>query len=221
MSLEISDSIKWVKGVGPKKAQLLSGLNIFTIRDFLYLSPRKYLDRSQIKLIKDIRVNEEVTVDGKVISVNSRKSRKGKLLCDVAIYDGSGIVVGRWFNQPWVKDKFNKDDHLIFSGKVEFFKGIYILNPEYEFLTEEDTELIHTGRIIPIYPLTRGLGQRFMRRTVNFIFQNSLGIKLGAIKNNTDVLILLTELVLRKISIPPTLQKYLIPDDNFLFGEMV
>ena len=174
MSLEISDSVQWVKGVGPKKSKLLSGLNVFTIRDFFYLPPRKYLDRSEIKLIKDIRVNEEVTVEGKVVSVNSRRTRKRKLLCDVSTYDGSGIVVGRWFNQSWVKDRFNKGDRLFFSGKVEFYKGLYILNPDYEFLTEEETELIHTGRIIPIYPLTKDLGQRFMRRTVNYVLQNFL-----------------------------------------------
>ncbi len=178
MSLEISDSIQWVKGVGPKKAELLSGLNVFTIRDFLYLPPRKYLDRSEIKPIKDIRVNDEVTVEGKVVSVNSRRSRKGKLLCDVSVYDGSGIVVGRWFNQAWVKNRFKAGDHLFFSGKVEFFRGLYILNPDYEFLTEEETELIHTGRIIPIYPLTKDLGQRFMRRTVNYVLQNFLA-KIG------------------------------------------
>jgi len=172
LSLEISDSIQWIKGVGPKKAQLLSGLNVFTIRDFLYLPPRKYLDRSEIKTIKDIRINEAVTVEGKVVSVNSRRSRKGKLLCDVAVYDGSGIVVGRWFNQSWVKDRFEVGDRLFFSGKVEFYKGLYIVNPDYEFLSEEDTELIHAGRIIPVYPLTKDLGQRFMRRTINYILQN-------------------------------------------------
>ena len=172
MSLEISDSIKWIKGVGPKKAKLLSGLNVFTIRDFLLFPPRRYLDRSEIKLIKDVRVNDEVTIEGKVVSVNSRRSRKGKLICDVAVYDGSGMIVGRWFNQSWVKDRFNRGDQLLFSGKVEFFKGIYMVNPEYEFLSEEDTEFIHTGRIIPVYPLTRDLGQRFMRRTINYILQN-------------------------------------------------
>lgn len=174
MSLEISDSVQWVKGVGPKKAKLLSSLNVFTIRDFLYLPPRKYLDRSEIKPIRDIRVNEEITVEGKVISVNSRRSRKGKLLTDIALYDGSGIVVGRWFNQSWVKDRFKAGDRLLFSGKVEFYKGVYIVNPDYEFLSEEDTELIHTGRIIPIYPLTKDLGQRFMRKTINYILQNLL-----------------------------------------------
>ena len=174
MSLEIFDSIQWIKGVGPRKAELLSALNVFTIRDFLYLSPRRYLDRSEIKPIRDVRVNDEVTVEGKIVSVNSRRSRKGKLLCDVAIYDSTGIIVGRWFNQLWVKDKFNKGDRVFFSGKVEFFRGLYIVNPDYEFLTEEETELIHTGRIIPVYPLTKNLGQRFMRRTASNILQNFL-----------------------------------------------
>jgi ATP-dependent DNA helicase RecG len=174
LSLGIYDSIKWVKGVGPKKAKLLSQLNIITVRDFLYLAPRRYLDRSEIKSIRDIRINEEVTIEGDIVSVSSRRTRKGKLLTDVAMYDKTGIVVGRWFNQPWVKERFKRGDHLFLSGKVEYFKGLYILNPDYEFLTDEETELIHTGRIIPIYPLTKDIGQRFMRRTVNYIIQSLL-----------------------------------------------
>lgn len=175
LSLKISDSIKWVKGVGPRKAKLFSELNVTTVKDFLYLSPRKYLDRSIIKPIRNIRVNDEVTVEGKVVSVNTRRTRKGKSLCDVTVYDGTGMIVGRWFNQSWVKDRFNNGDHVIFSGKVDFFRGIYISNPDYEFLTEEETELIHTGRIIPVYPLTKSLGQRFMRRTINYILKDLSG----------------------------------------------
>jgi len=175
LSLKISDSIKWVKGVGPRKAKLLSLLNVTTVNDFLYLSPRKYLDRSIIKRIINIRVNDEVTVEGKVVSINSKRTRKGKLLCDVTVYDGTGMITGRWFNQSWVKDKFNNGDRVIFSGKVDFFRGIYISNPDYEFLTEEETELIHTGRIIPVYPLTKSLRQRFMRRTINYIIKDLSG----------------------------------------------
>jgi ATP-dependent DNA helicase RecG len=174
LSLEINDSIKWVKGVGPKKAKILSQLNVVTVRDFLYLTPRRYLDRSEIRSIRDIIINEEVTVEGDVVSVSSRRTRKGKLLSDVAVYDKTGIIVGRWFNQPWVKERFSTGEHLFLSGKVEFFKGLYILNPDYEFLTNEETELIHTGRIIPIYPLTKDIGQRFMRRTINYILQSLL-----------------------------------------------
>jgi ATP-dependent DNA helicase RecG len=172
LSLGIYDLIKWVKGVGPKKAKLLSQLNIVTVRDFLYLAPRRYLDRSEIKPIREIRVNEEVTIEGEVVSVSSRRTRKRILLSDVAVYDKTGIIVGRWFNQPWVKERFNRGEHIFLSGKVEYFKGLYILNPDYEFLTDEETELIHTGRIIPIYPLTKDIGQRFMRRTINYILQS-------------------------------------------------
>ncbi|MEO0293820.1 MAG: ATP-dependent DNA helicase RecG [candidate division WOR-3 bacterium] len=171
MSLKITDSIKWVKGVGPKKARLLSQLGIFTIKDFLYLAPRRYLDRSQIKSIKDVRVNEEVTITGKVISVNAKRSIKGTLLSDVAVYDGTGVIIGRWFNQSWVKERFKIGQEVFLSGKVEYFRGLYITNPDYEFLTKEETNLIHTGRIIPVYPLVKNIGQRFMRRTANYVLQ--------------------------------------------------
>ncbi len=173
-SLSLDDSIQWVKGVGPHRAKLLARFSVKTIRDFLYLPPRRYLDRSDIKKIKDLKIGEEVTVEGDIISKSSRKIRKGMLITDVVLYDGSGMINGRWFNQEWVDKQFKKGQHLFFSGKVDYYRGFQIINPDYEFLSKEEKELIHTGRIIPLYPLTKGLGHRFMRRTINYILNEVL-----------------------------------------------
>jgi len=173
-SLSLDDSIQWVKGVGPHRAKLLARFSVKTIRDFLYLPPRRYLDRSDIKKIKDLKIGEEVTVEGDIISKSSKKIRKGMLITDVVLYDGSGMINGRWFNQEWVDKQFKKGQHLFFSGKVDYFRGFQVINPDYEFLTKEEKELIHTGRIIPLYPLTKGLGHRFMRRTINYILNEVL-----------------------------------------------
>jgi len=174
VSLCLDDSIQWVKGVGPLRSKLVARLGVLTVREFLYLPPRRYLDRSDIKPISDVNVGEEVTVEGDVISVSSRRSRKNKLLTDVVLYDRTGMITGRWFNQEWVKKRFKKGDHIFISGTVDYFQGFQIVNPDYEFLTKEESELIHTGRIIPIYPLTKGLGQRFMRRTINYLLKELL-----------------------------------------------
>lgn len=171
-SISLDDSIKWVKGVGPKRAKLLKNLSVETVRDFLYLCPRKYIDRSNIKKIADMEEGEEITVEGEVVSVNERRTKKGTVITDVIIYDGTGMIKGRWFNQNWVKERFKSGQSLFFSGEVDYYKGLQIINPDYEFLTREERKQIHTGRIIPIYPLTKGLGQRFMRRTIKRILDN-------------------------------------------------
>lgn len=174
IDLSLDDSIQWVKGVGPYKAKLLERFSVKTVRDFLYLPPRRYLDRSEIKQIKDINVGEEVTIEGDVVLKSRRKSRKNILLIDIVVYDGTGMITGRYFNQDWVYKQFKKGQHIFFSGKVDYFRGFQIINPDYEFLSKEEKKLIHTGRIIPLYTLTKGLGQRFMRKTINYILNNVL-----------------------------------------------
>lgn len=173
-ALSLDDSIQWVSGVGPRRAISLARCGIQTVRDFLYFPPRRYLDRSDIKLIGDLKVGEEVTVEGDIISVNSRKSSRNTLITDIVVYDGTGMIIGRWFNQEWVKKQFEKGSHLFLSGRVDYYRGFQIINPDYEFLTEEEKELIHTGRIIPLYPLSKGLGQRFMRKTISNILNEVL-----------------------------------------------
>ena len=80
--------------------------------------------------------------------------------------DGSGYVQAIWFNQPYLKTVFKEGAEVILSGKVEFFRGLQIKSPEYEFLSEDQDEAIHTGRIAPIYPLTEGLSQKVLRKII-------------------------------------------------------
>jgi len=85
---------------------------------------------------------------------------------EVIIYDGSGTLTGIWFNQEWIRDAFKSGQNVIFSGKVTFYNGYQIQNPEYEIVEDEDIPLIHTGRILPVYRLTRGISQRVMRSII-------------------------------------------------------
>ena len=142
IDLSLDDSIQWVKGVGPYKSKLLERFSVKTVRDFLYLPPRRYLDRSEIKQIKDIKVGEEVTIEGDVVLKSRRKSRKNILIIDIVVYDGTGMITGRYFNQDWVYKQFKKGQHIFFSGKVDYFRGFQIINPDYEFLSKEDREML-------------------------------------------------------------------------------
>ncbi|MCX5686969.1 MAG: ATP-dependent DNA helicase RecG, partial [Candidatus Omnitrophica bacterium] len=154
---------RYFKGVGPKRGELLSRLGIRSAEDILYYLPVRYEDRSHPVPIKDLRPGESQAVRGEVVTATSRITKTGMPLFQIAITDTTGFVHAVWFNQPYLKDYFRKGTHVLFYGKVEILDKLQITQPEYEILKGDDTDSIHIGRIVPIYTLTEGLGQRYLR----------------------------------------------------------
>ena len=153
-------------GVGPKNAEKLARLGIETLRDMLYHFPRRYDDYTQLKTINRLNFGEEVTVIGTVQSVKIRPTRKVKTkIAEVIINDGSGALRINWFNQPWLKDTFKPGVPIAVSGKIDQYLGrLLMTNPEWEVLDEEQ---LHTNRIVPVYPLTAEMSQRWLRTMMN------------------------------------------------------
>ncbi|MBI3099115.1 MAG: ATP-dependent DNA helicase RecG [Planctomycetes bacterium] len=162
----LTDSPQYLKGVGPERAALLARLGAPTCRDLLYLFPRKYHDRSTISKIRDGRVDEEVTIQAEVLGVHESHRRSGHRIVEVLLGDDTGTIAATWFNQPYMARQFKTGDRVLASGKVRFYNGRQLASPEYEHLAEDDARRLNSGGIIPRYPLTEGLGQRGMRRTL-------------------------------------------------------
>ncbi|MFZ5855328.1 MAG: hypothetical protein ACOYZ6_00725, partial [Chloroflexota bacterium] len=100
-----------LQGVGPRHAQTLGQLGMSTLGDMLYYFPRRYEDYSQLKPIKNLWVNEIVTVIGAVQSVSTRPVKGGKLqLTEAVITDGTGALRLTWFNQPWIANRMKVGD---------------------------------------------------------------------------------------------------------------
>lgn len=175
----LNSSAQYVKGVGPKRIKILNKLGISTIHDLLYYLPRRYEDRSHFKPISQVKVNEFETIRGKVLTLGIRRTRKKISIFELAVGDKSGIIYGTWFNQPFMKDKFKIGDEVILSGKVEWYAHLQMNSPEYEVLSSGDEDTIHTGRVVPIYPLTQDLSQRSMRQ----IMKNCLDTYLSNVKD--------------------------------------
>ena len=159
----LDDSPQYVKGVGPKRADLLKKIGVNTIQDLLFLIPRRYEDRSCFKRIRDIKVGLLETVQGEVVAVGDRSSAKGKNIVQVAVADSSGIVYATWFNQSYMKKFFKIKDRVILSGRVQWFNQLQISSPDFEIMTGDEQDRLHVGRVVPIYPLTDRLNQRSMR----------------------------------------------------------
>ncbi|NIA11642.1 MAG: DEAD/DEAH box helicase, partial [Nitrospiraceae bacterium] len=159
--------VQYVKGIGPKNAQILKKLGIVEAYDLLYYFPRNYLDLSNAERIAELSANEQVTVKGKIIRVEEKRARVKLMI--VTVTDGTGYLKAVWFNQPYLKDTFRNGQMVVFSGRVQYSYGRWEMpSPEYE-IVQEGKELIHTMRIIPIYSLTQGISQKSLRTKIKNI----------------------------------------------------
>jgi len=171
---DLKKDIQYLKGVGPARAKLLGRLGIKTVEDLLYYSPFRYEDRGNIKpigeLIRHGTDESYQTVQGKVMASGIVITpRQRKKIFEATIGDGSGYITAKWFNQPYLKDVLKKEKRVVVSGHVRrdpYSYGLYMDGPEFEIMDEEEGELIHTGRIVPIYHVTSGLTQKVMRNII-------------------------------------------------------
>jgi ATP-dependent DNA helicase RecG len=160
----LDSPITTLRGVGPRQASRLEKLGVRTIRDLLYLFPRRYDDYSQLKPINRLEYGEEVTIIAKVWDAGTRSTRGGGKLFKAILSDGTGSVEATWFNQPYLADRIKAGHQIVISGKVDEYLGrLCFSSPEWELL---DKEMLHTARIVPIYPLTRGVSTKWLRRLV-------------------------------------------------------
>jgi ATP-dependent DNA helicase RecG len=150
-------------GVGPAYAARLPRLGINTVRDLLYHFPRRYNDFSAMRRISQLKLGETETVAGTVRDISNFTTRQGKLVTTAVIADETGTVKAVWFNQAYMINALPKGGQVVISGKVDLYLGRPVFNgPAYENLETED--LIHTGRLVPVYPLTHEVNQRWLRR---------------------------------------------------------
>lgn len=155
-----------LQGVGPKNAESLERLGMKTLGDMLYNFPRRYEDYSQLKPIQSLMYGDVVTVIGTIQSVHNRPIRGGKSsLIEVIISDGTGALRVSFFNQPWLMNRFKQGDAISVSGKIDQYLGRIVMNsPDWEPV---EMEHLHTNRIVPIYPLTERITQKWLRNQMN------------------------------------------------------
>jgi ATP-dependent DNA helicase RecG len=151
-----------VRGIGPKRSERLERLGVRTIRDLLYFLPRRYDDYSQLVPINRLEFGEEVTIIGEVKKAYTRRTRGGGSIFKAVLTDGTGSVEITWFNQNYLANNIKPGQQIVISGEVDEYMGrLCFTSPEWEPLRDE---LLHTRRIVPVYPLTEGLSAKSLRR---------------------------------------------------------
>ncbi len=150
-----------LKGVGPKVSEQLATLGAQSLWELLYTFPRRYDDYTLMRPINKLQYGEQVTIIGTIWETRARRTRSNQVIVESVISDGTATVKVTWFNQKWLLDKLPAGMQIVISGKVDQYLGRLIFNsPEWEPL---EMEPLKTRRIVPVYPLTKGLGSNKMR----------------------------------------------------------
>ncbi len=158
----LDSPVKTLSGVSDVYARRLARLGLNTIRDLLFHFPHRYDDYSALKPISDLMYGEEVTISGAVERVSNRQSRRGIIITTAIISDGTGRIQATWFNQPYLVKSLGRGRPIVLSGRVDEYLGrLTFQSPTWEPLQRE---LIHTGRLVPVYPVTEGIGRLWIRR---------------------------------------------------------
>ncbi|GAB6188651.1 ATP-dependent DNA helicase RecG [Marinitoga arctica] len=173
--LPLKTDIKFIKGVGNKRAFLIRDLGINNIEDTFYFFPRNYEDRRNIKSINECYHGEECLVIGKIVNFEEKKIGSLKILSYVIEDKYKSIMILTWFNQNFIKKILQIGLNIAVFGTVEIdFGKKQMKNPDFQIFTSEKE--IKTG-ILPVYPLKKGLYQNSMRNIFSETIQYTHNVK--------------------------------------------
>lgn len=168
----LSDSVQFVKGVGPKMKENLRRLGISTVEDLLNFFPRRYQDWTRVTKMEDAHYGEEQVLYGRILEVKEIHPRMRMSILRVTISDGTGSAVLTYFNQPWKKNEFAVNRHVLAFGKPEYDYGhLTVQNAETEFA--EPSELPSLQKLVPVYPLTEGIKISRMRAMISYALDHT------------------------------------------------
>ncbi len=192
MKKSLETPVRYLKGIGPKRAKSLKKARIYTIEDFLYNFPSRYEDRTNFTPVSKLQEGQIQTIKAEILARVSRTSfrRRGFSIIEVAVGDETGKLFCVWFNQPYLKEYFKVGESLILYGKVEHYgKRLQMNSPEFEIIEEDEKQenqglspkgtvpdSLSTGRIVPIYTLPEKMSQRSFRKIIKTVSDEYLPI---------------------------------------------
>ena len=162
----LSRPVQFIQGVGPRIAALLARKNLSTVEDLLYFLPRRYEDRRTISRIAETVPGIRQTVVGRITQADARFYGRRRIF-EVIVDDGSGILKAKWFKgrEAFLRGAFKPEARVILTGEITGFPFDWeMIHPDFEILNDQDDQLLHFKRIVPIYSETEGLHQKTLRR---------------------------------------------------------
>jgi ATP-dependent DNA helicase RecG len=170
MALAPDTELRYLKGVGPRRADELRAQRIETVEDLLYHVPFRYEDRRSFATLGElVPGGDEKTVSVEVVSSRLiRTRRRGFTIFEAAVRDASGTARAVWYNRPYLDQVFVPGRRVVLFARLirDRYDRPVLDNPEHEVLDDDETEGIHTGRIVPVYRKLGEMTSRTLRRTV-------------------------------------------------------
>jgi len=171
----LTQSIQFLKGVGPARAQMLRRLGIETIGDALALLPRRYDDRTNLKPIRSLQVGTQETFEGTILVSGSSRTGRGRRLYEMIVGDATGTMRCLWFqfHEAYMRQRYRTGQRVIVTGEIRInaYSGQRkeVHHPDLELIEADEHEPLHTGRMVPVYPATEGLHQKTLRTVIKRI----------------------------------------------------
>jgi ATP-dependent DNA helicase RecG len=160
----LEQSVQYLKGVGPARAELLAKLNVHTVGDLIFHFPRSYDDLTNVQPMDNIEAGLLQTVQGEVVEIDGKELPDGRRITQVVISDPKGkCVAGVWFNSLLIVGKVRYGQKVAFSGKPKWYRDHWQMNhPRVQVLNDEEARL----EVVPVYPLTEGLHPEGLRSAI-------------------------------------------------------
>ena len=158
--------VKFLKGVGERRAELLRKVGIVTVVDLLYHVPHRYEDATTVARIRTLAPGMDATIIGEVISKGIIPTRKGLRIFQAVVRDDSGMIEASWPGQPWMDRSMVQGDRLLLSGTVRFYHGRQLQPREMVNLGKAD-EADRAGKVLGVYPATEGMTFKQIRSLID------------------------------------------------------
>lgn len=158
--LRYNDSIQTIKGIGAVKAKYFRALGINNIEDILTYYPKRYEDRTVIKPISQLTIENLETIIGTITNVQETMPRRGLSILKVLVKDSSGVIELDWFNQKFLKSKMSIGSKIIATGKIRAsYYRLSMNNPEFEILDQAAKDFVPNA-ILPVYSVNERITQK-------------------------------------------------------------
>ncbi len=177
--MDLTTPIRFVKGVGERRALMLGKAGIQTTSDLLRYKPFRYEDRTSFCPISEVRPGSPILIRGKIRTLGSRTTRRRQMkILELLVSDDTGTMPVKFFNQPYLLQVFKKGQELVLFGVPRldgYSLGVSFIGPEFEIMTPGQQDSIHSGRIVPIYRRTGNITARQLRTIVFVVLEGLAG----------------------------------------------
>jgi ATP-dependent DNA helicase RecG len=171
-ALRLDTPVKFLKGIGERRAEQLERLGIRTARDLVWHLPHRYVDASTVTPLVKAEIGQEVACVGRVVAKGVLPTRRGLRIFHAVLRDDSGVLECVWPGQAFLDRSIAVGQTLLVSGPVRFYHGRQLAPREFVILADpegeagNDADSLAAGKVLPVYPATEGLSHKVIRSLI-------------------------------------------------------